>query len=278
MNPGAAIPSRHEMEPLNESVRWCIVHDPGPPSEISEPVWNMALDSFNLDCVVRNRSVARMRLYQWSGPAITLGKFQDPGRSVNIELCRDQDIPIARRPTGGRGILHGSDLTVSLAISLETLGLNDSTSITDIYGSLSAALLAAFASVGLKAARGCCQRPDRGHSADCMATVSRADIVLASSGVKLLGAALLRRTGCVLLQCTIPANADSARWQRLQSAVFSGPAMCAPLAPIVSLRKLRAALVNEMRSRLGAPPELYELDRIAVQQVIDRSVEHQIAI
>jgi lipoate-protein ligase A len=266
------------MEQVGAGSPWCIVLEGARPAGISEPGWNMALDALNLESVVMNGSIPRMRLYQWAGPAITLGRFQDLDRSINKEVCREMSIPIARRPTGGRGILHGSDLTISVAISLEALNLDVSASITDIYGSISATLVAAFASVGLDADRGCCVSNDRGHSADCMATVSRADIVAASSGAKLLGAALLRKSNSMLLQCTISANNNYTYCQELQSAVFLGAAPVALPPPAVPLLELRAAVINEMRSRLCASPDAYELSQLDVQKVIERSVECQIAI
>jgi lipoate-protein ligase A len=259
-------------------VPWSIVEETDVPPGISEPAWNMGLDTFNLDCVAVNRSIPRMRLYQWTAPAITLGRFQDPDRSIDKELCRHVRIPIAIRPTGGRGILHGADLTVSLAASLEALGLSDSTSIADIYGSLSGTLLSAFAAIGLSADRGWCVKNDLGRNADCMATVSRADIVTAGSGIKLSGGALLRKSGCVLFQCTIPANTDYPRWQELQSRVFLGPVSGAlTLPPMVPLDDFRSALMDQMRSRVCMLPEMVHLSGLAVRRVIDRSVECQIA-
>jgi lipoate-protein ligase A len=258
---------------------WCIVEEVLPPAGISEPAWNMGLDAFNLECVLANSAIPLMRLYEWTAPGITLGRFQDPDRSVDREACRWLNIPIARRPTGGRGILHGSDLTVSLAISLAGLGLSNTTSITDIYGSLSATLVGAFTAVGLDAARGMCASHERGYSANCMATVSRADVVLRTSGDKLLGGALLRKADCILFQCTIFANIDTAHWNQMQSRVFQGPLRsnrCPP--PVIAVDDLRRAIKTETAMRFGRQPDPHRLSACDVKTVAVQSINRQILI
>lgn len=55
-----------------------------------------------------------LRFYCWQGPWLSLGYGQilDRGR---IEACERAGVGVVRRVTGGRAVLHGSDLTYSLA-------------------------------------------------------------------------------------------------------------------------------------------------------------------
>lgn len=75
---------------------------------------NMAIDEA-ISIFVRKGAVpATFRLYGWSQIAVTLGEFQKLDE-VNYELCQKKGIPIIRRPTGGKGILHYDDLTYSFS-------------------------------------------------------------------------------------------------------------------------------------------------------------------
>lgn len=79
-----------------------------------DPYLNMAIDEAISIFVRKNITPATFRLYGWSQKALTLGEFQKL-EEVNYELCRKKGIPIIRRPTGGKGILHYDDLTYSFS-------------------------------------------------------------------------------------------------------------------------------------------------------------------
>jgi len=46
---------------------------------------------------------------------VTLGRFQDPARV----MAAHPHLPHAVRPTGGKAVLHGHDLTIGLAVPWE---------------------------------------------------------------------------------------------------------------------------------------------------------------
>lgn len=71
---------------------------------------NMAIDD-----VLLKRTEPVLRLYQWADTAITLGRFQSY-REVKVAAARDDGIPVVRRETGGKAVLHGEDLTISLML------------------------------------------------------------------------------------------------------------------------------------------------------------------
>jgi lipoate-protein ligase A len=56
-----------------------------------------------------------LRLYSWEEPTLSLGFHQKLPKEV-VARCRQQGIPIVRRPTGGRAVLHDNELTYCLAI------------------------------------------------------------------------------------------------------------------------------------------------------------------
>jgi len=51
----------------------------------------------------------------WPGPVVVLGYAQPP-EDVDLDWCRDRDIPVLRRLTGGTGVIHHGDLGVALAL------------------------------------------------------------------------------------------------------------------------------------------------------------------
>jgi lipoate-protein ligase A len=55
-----------------------------------------------------------LRFYRWQGPWVSLGYGQTFDRE-RIEACDRAGVGVVRRVTGGRAVLHGSDLGYSLA-------------------------------------------------------------------------------------------------------------------------------------------------------------------
>jgi len=86
----------------------------------------MALDEalFNLS------ASPTLRFYFWKRPAISVGRFQRLNDDF-IAKCRNADIDLVMRPTGGRAILHNSELTY--AISAPYSQMPHSSTLTSLY-------------------------------------------------------------------------------------------------------------------------------------------------
>lgn len=76
--------------------------------------YNMALDEAIAVFVRRGRSCPALRLYGWETPSVSLGSFQKLD-DIDEEYCSHENIPVVRRPTGGRAVLHGDELTYSFS-------------------------------------------------------------------------------------------------------------------------------------------------------------------
>ncbi|MFI5048219.1 MAG: biotin/lipoate A/B protein ligase family protein, partial [Acidimicrobiia bacterium] len=72
----------------------------------------MAADHALLAGVAAGETPA-LRLYRWVPPALSLGRFQ-PEDDVDRDACERLGVDVVRRPTGGRGLLHGADLTYAV--------------------------------------------------------------------------------------------------------------------------------------------------------------------
>lgn len=223
------------------------------------PAWNMAVDEALLDAASTNAGPSVLRLYEWERPAVSIGRFQDIGRTLNLGSVRERDVDLVRRITGGRGILHGADLTISIVCSTETLGFSESAGTLDIYGRLAEGFLSAFAELGISAAQGAQPLGRAGETrGDCFATVTRADIMDRESGCKLLGSAMYRRDRWILQQTSVPFEAlmgieSTERHERLCDEVFRGASARYLSRPYVgcSMQGLRAAVARGFERALG---------------------------
>lgn len=163
---------------------------------------NMAADLALMDGVEQEGILAR--LYDWDGVWVTLGKFQRPERA----LLRPDETKWVMRPTGGKAVLHGHDITLGLAASFASLGLGpaESRSLGKVYNAVIRPIVAALNDCGAPAALGE-DTPfvgSRGRTADCFAHVAPMDIVHPESGAKVMGAALRLSHNAVLVQASIP--------------------------------------------------------------------------
>jgi len=138
------------------------------------------------------------RVYDWDGPWISLGFNQNPQE----DLLNPDLVPWVMRPTGGKAVLHGNDVTVGLALPLSA----PSRSIKSAYRAIAQPLIHALNKCGLPAALAEETRfSGRGpKSADCFAHVSPNDIVHRDLGIKVCGCALRLTAKAVLVQASIP--------------------------------------------------------------------------
>jgi len=126
----------------HEPATWRLV-DSGP----CDAAYNMALDESIARFVRLGESPPTLRLYAWVAPSVSIGAFQRLS-DVDTAYCAAHTIPIVRRPTGGRGILHGDELTYSFCARSEGLF---SHGLLDTYRRISSALQSALEMMGLPA-------------------------------------------------------------------------------------------------------------------------------
>jgi lipoate-protein ligase A len=162
-----------------------------------EASWNLAVDEAILDAVTDGISGPTIRLYRWDAPTISVGRFQEVNRGVDLEACERLNVSVVRRITGGRGVLHGTDQTISIVVPVTLLGDNGKR-IVDSYKALSEGFTVALNLLRLQTNLGSAERRSE-KSGDCFAARSEADI-LTSSGEKLIGSAQCRRNGVLLQQ------------------------------------------------------------------------------
>lgn len=160
------------------------------------PRHNMAVDAALLaDICEGRRSLPVIRLYQWDRPSVSIGRLQ-PDQPVHRLY---PGLPCVRRPTGGRAVLHGEDLTITVAARTDWLPGDAGGAILSSYRLLMGGLVAALAEAGLDVRFGT-EKASKGKGAfHCFDVAAGCDLVDARNGRKLVGSAQ-RREGVVLLQ------------------------------------------------------------------------------
>ena len=172
-----------EAPTTSDQLRWRVVVD----GEL-EGSWNMAIDHALAGTADPLGGV--VRLYRWLRPTLSLGR-NEPAEPY-AELIRTEGLDVVRRPTGGRAVLHGDELTYSVIARASALG-GVRAAYHRVNGALAQALRALGAPVELSEA-GESVAPDAGP---CFGRPAGGEIV--AGGRKLVGSAQAR-IGRTLLQ------------------------------------------------------------------------------
>jgi lipoate-protein ligase A len=143
-----------------------------------------------------------IRCYNWNAPAVTIGRLQSEERASRQFL----DLPLYRRPTGGKAVLHGDDLTVVVAARYEQMETDcDNRRVRWVYNLLTSPLMAALRSFGVSSERGA--QAVRGSSGtsneDCFGSAAQCDVLDAKRGIKIVGSAMRCDRSAALLQVSV---------------------------------------------------------------------------
>ena len=145
-----------------------------------------------------------LRLFRFAPHGITLGRAQDPARELDLDRCRDDGVPWAVRPTGGRAIFHAEEWTCSCCAPVSDPQWGGSAAAS--YGRIGRLLADSLQRLGVPAAlapgvRGPAGVPRRGVAAPCFASTARHEIVV--GGRKLVGSAQRRGARALLEQSSL---------------------------------------------------------------------------
>ncbi len=171
---------------------WRLIVDGRRPSES-----NMPRDLELFEEVRRGTLGGCLRIYNWQTPAITIGCHQKGFHPFDASF----DIPVHQRPTGGGAVLHVDDITNSIIAPLKGLC---AAGITQTYAAIAVVFAQALRRCGLDVGVG---ESAPGFSEVCFARTAPVELRL--DGVKIMGAAQLRRGGLLLQQGVIPLRVDS---------------------------------------------------------------------
>lgn len=173
--------------------------------------FNMALDEAIATEVRRGAVPPTLRLYGWEIPSVTLGSFQKIS-DVDLPYCIGNNIPVVRRPTGGRAIFHRDELTYSFSAGNRGFF---SGGLLDTYRQLSIALKSALDMLGVEITMKMERETRRilARSPLCFKSTSYGE--LSANGKKLIGSAQKRWKDGFLQQGSMPYGIDEERTRKI---------------------------------------------------------------
>jgi lipoate-protein ligase A len=225
------------------------------------PVDDLAFEAWMLDRAAAGQPC--VQLASWRGPVLVLGYAQDPA-DVDLEACRERAVPVLRRLSGGTGVIHRGDLSLSLALPASHPW---AAGVVSLYGRFLDALAPALREAGATVERKLgASRAARVRSAICFED-QLADTLLVD-GRKAVGCAQTRRRGAVLIHAAVLLGLDDELYGRLfRVAPERVRAALAPVLAGADWRDLGGLAAASLADALGlaprpvARPELEESHR-----------------
>jgi len=165
---------------------WHLVHA-GPQA----PALHMALDEVMLDEVAAGRRPPTLRIWEWAGPAVVMGRFQSLRNEVDAEAAHRHGIEVVRRISGGGAMFIEPGNTITYSITAP-LTLVEDMSFEQSYAFMDQWVIEALGGLGIKA------------------WYQPLNDITSSAG-KIAGAAQTRRRGAVLHHVTMAYDIDAVR-------------------------------------------------------------------
>ena len=228
-------------------MRWRLLRlEPGRPP-LAGPA-NMGLDEALVRTAVET-GVPCLRFYQWDGPWLSVG-YAQPFEDAQRHRLSEAGVGFVRRVTGGKAVLHGGDLTYSVAAPDGVLPAG----VRESYEAIADALLAALGELGVPA-----QRSAEGSRApgpgvfDCFAEPAADEICCGDR--KLSGSAQRRTLGGFLQHGSIRLVADPPAAVAAVSAGGLGGTSLAEEGASTSAEAVQEACIRAFAGRFGADME-----------------------
>jgi lipoate-protein ligase A len=165
---------------------WHLVHEAP-----QAPALHMALDDVMLDEVSAGRRPPTLRIWEWAGPAVVLGRFQSLRNEVDLDAAHRHGIEVVRRISGGGAMFIEPGNTITYSI-VAPLSMVEGMSFEQAYAFMDEWTIEALATLGIRA----WYQPLND---------------IASDVGKIAGAAQARRGNAVLHHVTMAYDIDAAR-------------------------------------------------------------------
>ncbi|MEN1940765.1 biotin/lipoate A/B protein ligase family protein [Luteimonas sp. MJ246] len=240
-----------------EDHAWHLIHV-GPQA----PALHMALDDVMLDDVAAGRRPPTLRIWEWGGSAVVMGRFQSLRNEVDAEAAHRHGIQVVRRISGGGAMFiePGNTITYSI-VAPDTLVAG--MTFEQAYAHMDQWVIEALAGLGVKA------------------WYQPLNDITSSDG-KIAGAAQTRRRGAVLHHVTMAYDIDANRMLdvlRIGREKLSDKGTTSALKRVDPLRRQtglpRSAVIEHMietfRSRHGGMvADVLHADELARAEALAR--------
>ena len=221
----------------------------------ADGAWNMAVDTALLESVEKGDSGPLLRLYGWDRPTLTIGRLQKTDSQINHAFLQQNGIPIVKRPTGGRALLHDDEVAYSV-VAPSTSRLFGP--LRRFYENVTAPLKVALSDCGVRIDPA---RPGIGpeRSASCLASRTRFEITCNGRKITATAQRRLRHSalqhGAVTMTTDIEMTLSCFNWrdEREKEAArrATGGYDEHPPAPAPDSERLRSAIVKAFEMLYG---------------------------
>lgn len=179
-------------------------------TEALEPALNMAIDEALIAFVGRGELAPTLRFYSWEPRGLSVGHFQRATRDIDRQRIEELGIPIVRRMTGGRAVLHADELTYSVVIQEATEGLPRT--VIESYRMLTEGIRKGYHHLGIPVEFSVPMTEEekeelrKPKSAVCFDAASYYELAVGKR--KVAGSAQVRHQGVVLQHGSVPLSVD----------------------------------------------------------------------
>ena len=111
--------------------------------------YNMSVDEELLARAQAGEKTPVLRFYGWRPPAVSIGRFQKIEDAVDTDACKQLGFDVVRRITGGRAVLHHTELTYSIIARTDNPLFPNT--VLGTYKVIAAGLLAGLKYLGINA-------------------------------------------------------------------------------------------------------------------------------
>ncbi len=125
--------------------RWELVH-----AAPQSPALHMALDDVLVDEVSAGRRAPTLRIWEWAGPAVVMGRFQSLRNEVDLDAARRHGIDVVRRISGGGAMFIEPGNTITYSI-FAPISMVEGMSFEQAYALMDAWVIAALGELGIQA-------------------------------------------------------------------------------------------------------------------------------
>jgi lipoate---protein ligase len=118
--------------------------------ETNNAFMNMAVDEAILNARIAGKVPNTLRFFRWQPSAVSIGKNQNPEKELYLDACKQLDVDVVRRISGGGAVYHDfeGEVTYSVTAEIGDFGFRD---ITNVYMQIYEAITDALRLLGVSA-------------------------------------------------------------------------------------------------------------------------------
>lgn len=230
--------------------------------------YNMAVDICSAKLIEAGKASAIFRTYTWQPHCLSIGRFQKPETEADVARLLADGYHIVRRPTGGRAVWHGDELTYCLTATIDHPLVSGG--ISESLGKVASILVSALHAVGVPGEMNPRERElsraGRGFN-PCFTSHGRYEI-MTPDGRKMVGSAQARIRGVFMEHGSIlftnqqtmavdymPAGTDPGAAGEMRSILNRSVGTLREYQPAITEDHLSRALHRSFTASVPTPPE-----------------------